>query len=242
MCIDSRGRRLRGRAASRNGCKSGRRIKRLKATGIAHHPYARGGSSPFRRSKRIDITLKDIKRLKTAFKRGARQRAVKRNLPIYITEFGISTRPPAKKFGVSLPTQAREINRAEFNAWRNKSIRSYAQFQLSDDIGIPNFQTGLTFGDGRPKPSFEAFRMPIYPLRKRGRVQVWGGVRPGPGQRVAVQTGSGSTFSTVKTVTVNRYGYINTTISRPGNKRVRLLWNDRGTQRTSRVAKVEKRP
>ena len=64
LCIDSRGRRLRGKAASRNGCKSGRRIKRLKVTGIAHHPYARGGGSPFKRGKSTDITLRYINRLR----------------------------------------------------------------------------------------------------------------------------------------------------------------------------------
>ena len=119
------------------------------------------------------------------FARGARHRAVKRNLPIYMTEFGISSKPPARKFGLSLANQAREINRAEFAAYRNRLIRSYAQFQLSDDTNIPNFKTGLRFGDNSPKPSFDAFRMPIYPLRKGNGVQVWGGVRPGAGQPVA---------------------------------------------------------
>ena len=243
LCIDSRGRRLRGKAAKRNSCKPGRRIKRLKVTGIAHHPYARGGGSPFKRAKSGDITLRYIGRLRKVFARGARHRAVKRNLPIYITEFGISSKPPARKFGLSLSAQAREINRSEYAMYRNRSIRSYAQFQLSDDTNIPNFKTGLRFGDDDPKPSFDAFRMPLYPLRKGNRVQVWGGVRPGAGQPVAIQTGSGNTFTTVKTVTVNSAGYINTTIPRPsGNKRVRLLWNQNGLPRTSRVAKVERRP
>jgi hypothetical protein len=45
----------------------------------------------------------------------------------------------------------------------------------------------------------------------------------------------------VKTVRVNRYGYINTAISRPGSRDlVRLLWMDNGTERTSREAKVER--
>ncbi len=243
MCIDSRGRRLRGKAASRNGCKSGRRIKRMKVTGIAHHPYARGGGSPFKRAKSGDITLRYISRLRKVFARGARHGAVKRNLPIYLTEFGISSNPPARKFGLSLANQAREINRAEFAAYRNRSIRSFAQFQLSDDTNIPNFKTGLRFGDNSPKPSFDAFRMPLYPLRKGNGVQVWGGVRPGAGQPVAIQVGSGSTFTTVKTVTVNSAGYINTTISRPsGSQRVRLLWNQNGIPRVSRVAKVESKP
>jgi hypothetical protein len=243
MCLDKRGKRMKGKLAKKHGCKSGRRIKRLKATGIAHHPYARGGGSPFKRSKSIDITLKDTKRLTKVFKRGARQRAVKRGLPIYMTEFGVSSKPPARKFGVSLSAQAREINRAEFNTWRNRSVRSFAQFQLNDDTNLTSFQTGIRFGDGRLKPSYDAFRMPLYPVRKGRRVQVWGGVRPGAGQPVLIQVGSGNTFNTVKTVTVNSAGYINTTISRPSSsQRVRLVWAENGRIHTSRVAKVEKRP
>jgi hypothetical protein len=248
MCMDSRGRLLRGRNATKNGCKSGRRPKQLKATGIAHHPYARGGGSPFRRTKRIDITLRDIDRLTDAFDRGARNRAVKRNLPVYITEFGISSKPPSTRFGLSLTNQAREINRAEYFAWRNRDVRSYAQFQLSDDTGIGReagtdvvFQTGLRFGDDRPKPALDAFRMPLYVIRSGSRAKVWGGVRPGARRRVAIQTGSGDNFRTVKTVTVNKYGYINTTITRPRTGVVRLLWTaPDGTQFTSREAKVER--
>lgn len=250
MCIDSRGRSLRGGTATKHGCKSGRRIKRLKATGIAHHPYARGGSSPFARQKRLDITLRDINRLEEGFNRGAKNGAVKRNLPVYVTEFGISSKPPSTRFGLSLTNQAREINRSEYSMWLRPEIRSYAQFQLRDDTGIGReagtdvvFQTGLRFGDGDPKPALNAFRMPIYPLLKGNRVTVWGGVRPGAGDRVAVQVGRGNSFRTVKTVRVNRYGYINTAISRPGSRDlVRLLWMDNGTERTSREAKVERTP
>ena len=132
MCIDSRGRRC-GRPRRKEGCKSGRRIKRLKATGIAHHPYARGGEPPFkRREAATDITLRDIERLRR-FAAAPSSGAVKRNLPIYMTEFGISSKPPSTKFGLSLAYQAREINRAEYAAYPNRAIRSYAQFQLSDD-------------------------------------------------------------------------------------------------------------
>jgi hypothetical protein len=248
LCIDSRGRSLTGRNATKHGCKSGRRIKRMKATGIAHHPYARGGGSPFKRTKRIDITLRDIDRLTEVFNRGARNGAVKRNLPVFLTEFGVSSDPPSTRFGLSLTNQAREINRAEFTAWGNRAIRSYAQFQLSDDTGIGReagtsvvFQTGLRFGDNSPKPSLGAFRMPIYPVRSGNRVKVWGGVRPGARQRVEIQTGSGNDFTTVKTVTVNRYGYINTTITRPSSGNIRLLWTaPDGTKFTSREARVER--
>jgi hypothetical protein len=249
MCMDSRGNLLRGGNATKHGCPSGRRIRRLNATGIAHHPYARGGGSPFRRQGRLDITLRDIDRLQDGFNRGARNRAVRRNLPVFVTEFGISSRPPSRRFGLSLSAQAREINRSEYNMWLRREIRSYAQFQLSDDVGIGRergtdvvFQTGLRFGDNDPKPSLDAFRMPIFPVRNGNNVRVWGGVRPGAGDRVAVQVGRGNDFNTVRTVRVNRYGYINTSIRRPGSRdRIRLLWEGPNNQQfMSREAAVER--
>src|SRR5207248_1178225 len=43
LCVDSHGRRIRGRAARAVGC--GKR-KRLPVTGVAHHPYTRGAGKP----------------------------------------------------------------------------------------------------------------------------------------------------------------------------------------------------
>src|SRR4051794_24343873 len=44
FCLDSRGRKLRGRVAKDSGCSG--RYAPLAATGVAHHPYNRGGSQP----------------------------------------------------------------------------------------------------------------------------------------------------------------------------------------------------
>jgi hypothetical protein len=247
FCIDARGRSLTGRAATRAGCRSGRRPKRMKATGIAHHPYDRGGQPPFKRRGRDDITLQDIKKLETVISQGARNGAIKRGLKIYNTEFGISTDPPSTRFGVSPAVQARELNRAEFRHYENKLVNSFTQFQLSDDTGIGreagtvvNFQTGLRFADNSEKPSFAAFRMPIYVTRVGGQARVWGGVRPGAGTTVDIQTESGGTFSTVRSVTVDRFGYIDERIDVP-NGDVRLRWTSpQGQEFTSREAQVNR--
>jgi hypothetical protein len=246
FCVDARGALLKGRAATKAGCTPGRRIKRLKATGIAHHPYARGGSPPFKKGGRDDITLRDIAKLTNVLAQGAKQGAIKRNLPIYNTEFGISSDPPSEKYGVAPTIQARELNHAEFVHYDNKSIRSFTQFQLSDDTNIGqngdavNFQTGLRFGDNTEKPAFAAFRMPIYVTRVGGQARVWGGVRPGAGDRVDIQTESGGTFTTARTVTVGSSGYIDERIDVPSGK-VRLRWTSpAGTQYTSRDAAVDK--
>ena len=247
FCIDARGKTLTGKNAKKAGCTSGKRIKRLPVTAIAHHPYSRGGEPPFKKKTKNDMTLRDIDRLSAVSAQGAKVGAVKRNLGIYITEFGISSTPPSEKFGVKPEVQARELNHSEFVMYDNKAIRSYCQFQLTDDTNIGqngdpvNFQTGLMFRDNSEKPSFAAFRMPIYVTKAPGGVRVWGGVRPGAGDKVDIQTGSGSSFKTAKTVTVNRYGYIDQKLS-TSDKKFRLRWTSPdGKEFTSRVADVNKK-
>ena len=246
FCMDPRGRPLTGSTARRQGCTPGRRIKRFKATGFAHHPYSRGGEPPFGRRGSGDITLRYVDRLKTVLDQAARAGAIRRNIPQFMTEFGISSDPPSENFGVAPAIQARELNHSEFTMYNNRSIRSYVQFQLSDDTNIGqgndpvNFQTGLRFGDNTEKPAFAAFRMPIYVVRDGNQLRVWGGVRPGAGQRVDIQTGSGTSFTTVRTVTVNRSGYIDQKIPTTSDK-IRLRWTSPGGQEfTSREADVNR--
>jgi hypothetical protein len=247
FCIDSKGKSLTGSKAKKAGCKSGKHIKRFKATGISHHPYTRGGAPPFTKTKAsTDISLRDIKRLDTVLAQGAKAGAIKRGLKTYVTEFGISSDPPSENFGVAPAVQAREINHSEFTMYDNKSLMSYCQFQLSDDTNIGqngdpvNFQTGLRFGDGSEKPSFAAFRMPIYVTKSGGGVRVWGGVRPGAGDNVDIQTGSGGNFTTNKTVKVNKYGYIDQKIS-VSSGQFRLHWSNGGTDFFSRTADIDKK-
>ena len=78
----------------------------------------------------------------------------------------------------------------------NKEVRSYAQFQLSDDTGIGReagtdvvFQTGLRFGDDRPKPGWTRSGCRSTRSAMGNNVTVWGGVRPGARKRVAIQAG-----------------------------------------------------
>ena len=242
FCIDSKGKSLKGGAAKKASCKSGKRIKRFKATGIAHHPYTRGGQPPFKRGHKNDLTLADISKLEKAVTQGAKAGAVKRGLPIYFTEFGVSTNPPDTKFGVSPDKQAEALNHAEYVGYLDKNVRAYSQFQLSDDTTTGQngdaitFQTGLRSRDDTPKASFGAYRVPIYVTKKGGKVRVWGGARPGrTGDKIEIQTGSD--FKTVKTVKLSKYGYIDTTIAKPSGK-VRLKWTSGGTDMFSREASV----
>jgi len=245
FCIDSRGKTLTGSKAKSVGC-TGRRIKRFKATGIAHHPYTRGGAPPFKKDKSTDLTLSGTNKLVNVLDQAAKVGAIKRNIPIYLTEFGISTDPPDDKFGVPFRQQAEGINRAELIAYDHKRVFGFTQFQLSDDIGtgqeegsVKTFQTGLRTRDDEEKPSFAAYRIPLFVVKSGGGVRVWGGVRPGAGTDVDIQRGTSGNFTTVKTVKVDRYGFIDENVDVSSGD-IRLRWTGpNGQEFTSRTADIE---
>ena len=55
-------------------------------------------------------------------------------------------------------------------------------FLIRDEPGADGWQTGLLDPDGVLKPSFQAFRLPLAQVSRRGlRTTVWGQVRPGSG-------------------------------------------------------------
>jgi hypothetical protein len=157
----------------------------IDATGHAHHPYGLGLAPNERSSNPGLINLAAIDRLTAALRRAAAAGATNRRLGLYITEYGIQTRPD-RRFGVSFPRQVAYLAISEFLAWREPAIRSYAQYLLRDDPPHYEFSftTGLRRSSGRPKPSLRSFPMTLL-VRRRGarRVVIWGHVRPGTGRR-----------------------------------------------------------
>jgi hypothetical protein len=246
FCIDSRGRKLRGAAARARGCGG---YERLDVSGFAHHPYTRGGSQPPRsRALANEITISSVSRLKTLLAQGAKARRIPRNLPIFYTEFGYQTNPPDKLFGVTLEKQSQYLNESDWMAFQDKRIKSVAQYKLVDEGNVANFQTGLRFANGSNKPSFDAYRLPIWVKRSGANVKVYGQVRPaddGSRETVLIQNSpqEGASFSTVQSVEVSsRKGHFLVPVPKaPG--RWRLAWTPSGGGRTlfSREAKASKR-
>ena len=234
FCVDSHGHKLRGQIAKDEGC-SGRYAK-LAATGIAHHPYNRGGSqSPLSRPAAGEITISTLSRLKAVLAQGAHAHRITANLPIYLTEFGFQTNPPDRTFGVSLARQAEWINESDYIAYRDSRVRSVSQYELFDEPDLSVFQTGLRFVGGGPKPSLDAYRLPIWVTRHGSGVSVWGQVRPADGtpQQVTIQNGS-KRFKDVKTVTTAASGYFTVNLPRQAGRKWRLSWNGF----TSRAASI----
>jgi hypothetical protein len=189
FCLDGSGRRLKGAAAKNLGCTG--RFKPLPVTGVAHHPYTKGAAQPpITKQHSNDVTIANIPALQRVLAQGAHAKAITSSAAkrIYITEFGVSSTPPAKprQYGVSLAKQAAYINQAEYIAYQNPAIRSIAQFQLQDDkfaagsvLGKLTFQTGLEFTGGKPKPSMAAYKTPLWVVDRGKRLTIWGGVRGG---------------------------------------------------------------
>jgi hypothetical protein len=212
LCLDENFRRLRGKAARRQGCT---KFKKIDADGFAHHPY---GPIEIVSKKRDIINLLAIRRLGKALDLAAKAKRVRRGLPIYNTEFGIQSNPPDIFVATSPSRQAALINEKEEFAYRYSRLKSHSQYQLYDDparSGPPavkwsGFQTGLRFSNGRKKPAYDAYQFPIV-VRKstRGKASIWGRVRTGTGTRsVQLQRRAGGRFVNVGArITTNSLGY-----------------------------------
>src|SRR5205085_76303 len=78
---------------------------------------------------------------------------------------------------------------AEYLAFHNRGIRSYAQYLLRDDPITQDFAftSGLRTEDGKKKPSYNAFGLALVVKHLRGgRLLIWGHVRPRGNRRVRV--------------------------------------------------------
>lgn len=246
FCQDLRGHKLRGKAAKALGCKG--RLKRMAVSGVAHHPYTRGAfSNLLAKQKPGNATIAYIPRLLRILHDGVRAGVLSPAAArkIYWTEFGVSSRPPASAGkGVPLATQAEWINQEQFISYLSGAIQATVQFQLSDDAGLSTasggkgtFQTGLRFVSNSPKPSFNAYRVPLYVMDiGGGRLQIWGGARPAAptGEKIDIQNNG----TTVKTVPLNNFGYFLTTLPKRSGT-WQLTWTPAagGPTLSSRVAK-----
>ena len=202
-CVNSSYRPLQGAAAGKIGCPTSSGSFKANnpalfdAGGWADHPYT-GGQAPTVVSRGIPgsadyADFGALGHLATALDRSASAYGSSVKLPIYNTEFGFRTNPPDTTPTATTPAKAaRYINQAEYISWHNHRIRSYTQYELIDPPGKGGiFATGLKFNAGgtdvfagRPKPSFYAYRMPLWIPQthstRRAPLKVWGCARAAP--------------------------------------------------------------
>ncbi|HXR13284.1 MAG TPA: hypothetical protein VN740_01410 [Solirubrobacteraceae bacterium] len=153
---------------------------KLPADGYAQHPYD-NAKGPFGDPPKDDVTINTIGRLVTALDRAASAGAIRHGLPVYVTEFGVQTKPNPY-VGVTLAQQAEFGAIAEHIAWSNPRIASFSQYLLRDDHPVNGHvvgsQSGLENYRGRQKPGYNGFRLPLTVTRTHSGVALWGLVRP----------------------------------------------------------------
>jgi hypothetical protein len=240
FCVDSKGHHIKTKAL---GCNKFKRFSGI--AGFAHHPYNTSAIGPALRKPKGkgDITLAVLSRLTHVLSLGAKGHAIKRGLPIYFTEYGIQTDPPNPQYGIPPSKQAEYLNQADYTAYKNRSVKSVSQYELIDEADPTVFQTGLEFHNGTPKPSYDAYRLPIWVTRKGGSSSIWLWVRPAGGspQTVQIQHDTGGGFQTVATKTTNGRGFA--TVSQSGTSGTwRIAWTaPSGTTYFSRAGSVNDR-
>jgi hypothetical protein len=155
----------------------------LDTDGYAHHAYTTSVGPRFVPRDKRDVTLGVLSRLERALDRAGKARALPRGLPVYLTEFGIQSRPDRIQ-GVTFAKQAAYLSIAEHMAYVNPRVRSFSQYLMSDDRPrasalnkYAGFESGLRTSKGKKKPAYKAFRLPLA-VENYGRTDVlWGLVR-----------------------------------------------------------------
>jgi hypothetical protein len=210
------------------------KCSKLAVDGYAHHAYTTQKGPFFVPSGRNDVTIGVLGRLTKALDRAAAAGAIPKHLPIYLTEFGIQSTPDPL-FGVSLIRQAEYRAISERIAYDNPRVRAFSQYLLRDDLpiqGVPKaaryggFESGLRTSNGKVKPAFDGFRLPVVARRTKRGVSLWGLVRPATGvTKVRVEVSDrGKAFHKLATVRTDARGYWTTQGRDRSGRRWRVRW------------------
>jgi hypothetical protein len=210
---------------------------KVRAAGYAHHAYTTGQGPTFKPSQPNDVTIGVLSRLPKALDRAAKAGAITGHLPIFLTEFGIESTPDPVR-GVSLQRQSEYRSISERIAYETPRVAAFSQYLLRDDApkaGVPllerypGFETGLFSYQGKHKPSFDGFRLPLAVARKgSSKVSLWGLVRPATGATTAsIEVRSkGGSFHALTTVHTNASGYFTKSAAFVDGREWRLVWKD----------------
>ncbi len=210
----------------------------LPAYGYAHHAYT-SGRGPSYRPPTDDVTVGVLSRLSSALDRAARAHAIPAHLPIYLTEFGIQSKPNI--LGVSLAKQAQFDALSEKIAWQNPRVAAFSQYLYRDDkLGGPpgssvhggfiGFQTGLLEHNGKRKPLYFGFPVPLVVSKQGGGYSLWGLVRPATAAtkvQVLIAAPHSRRYRTLATVTTDSHGYWSLRSSAHGGS-WRVSWRSPG--------------
>jgi Cellulase (glycosyl hydrolase family 5) len=168
----------------------------LPGDGWAHHPYSLK-TPPNRLPHNPDnVPIAAIPRLTATLRAlAAAGRISQADADVYLTEYGYETNPPDTHAILGLGQQATYLAWAEWLATQDPAVKMWPQFLLRDlpgdttqrdeGAGLPpildNWQSGLFFANGTPKPAAQTFASPgVAICQRRGRklwVRIWSRLR-----------------------------------------------------------------
>ena len=219
---------LRGTLCLDSKYRKARSCKELEAGGYAHHAYTTSAGPRWVPGNADDVTIGVLPRLVTALDKAAKAGAIPAHLPVHLTEFGIQTTPD-KISGVSLERQAAYLAEAEHIAYVNPRVATFSQYLMSDDpprssgYRYGGFESGLRSADGKEKPAYKGFRLPLSVERYGNRDVLWGLVRPERSQTqvtIEYRTAAGQ-WKTLKTLTTTSAGVYALNTARKRHYRVK---------------------
>jgi hypothetical protein len=187
-CVDQR-----LRAIRTGGCAG---FQRLPGDGWAHHPYSTKTLPSRDASDPNNVPVAGLSRLaatlRTLVRRG---RLAPGDADLYVTEYGYETSPPDPTAPFGPERQGALLAQAEYLARRVPAVKMWAQFMLRDLDGAgvgSDWQSGLYFADGTPKPAAQTFRTPSFAacVRRGGKrwTLIWGAVRGGDARQARVES------------------------------------------------------
>lgn len=190
---------------------------RLRADGYAHHPYTTRAGPFFRPPSPNDVTIGVLSRLNRVLARAGARHRVRKGLPIWITEFGVQTRPDPVA-GVTEARQVEFLALAERLAHANRRVATFAQYLLRDSAPVAGattatqrysgFESGLRRSNGAPKRALRAYRLPLSVIRTGHRDALWGLVRDARGRdQVTVEVRRHGTWRRLRTVRTAEDGH-----------------------------------
>jgi hypothetical protein len=208
----------------------------LSASGYSHHAYSTKAGPYYVSPVRDDVMIGTLSRLERALNLAARAGAINGGLPIYLTEFGVQSKPN-RYLGVSAAKQAEYDAVSEYIAYRDPRVAAFSQYLLKDGAvggrpgagvhgGFVGFQSGLEYISGSPKPLYFAWPVPLVVSKLRHGVSLWGLVRPTTGATkvtILVKALGSRKYRVLKTQSTNSLGYWSFTSSVNGTS-WRVRW------------------
>jgi hypothetical protein len=205
--------------------RKGKRVGACPSLGISgwsHHPYLFSRPPFLKPFGGRQISFANLGLMQRVVTQARRTGMLPRSAQFYVTEFGFPSRPDAP-IGVPRREQAEFIAIAEYMAYNNPGVASYAQYLLKDDPRGSlsyGFASGLCpatapatgpAGTGQGcKPAYGSFRTPlVVRARSAKRVTIWGHVRPAKGSttvRIRFRDAGGA-VKPLRNVTTNAAGY-----------------------------------